>query len=218
MIIVFLGVSGSGKDTQAQLIASNSSFQPISTGNLIRDISNGATRIQTYIKKSLQDKFSSDELVYGLLQLYIKYSRGEDFILTGAVRRASQIEKLDKILADIGQKVDKVFLFKLDDELAVLRLSNRLICKVCGRNYNLITQPPKSEDTCDACGSALSKRDDDNPDAIKNRIAEFHKYNQDILKEYIERNLLVEIDASLGIDQIYLQVQEHLDDLFTSNT
>lgn len=211
MIVLFLGPSGSGKDTQAQIISASSSFQPISTGNLIRDVSNGATRIQSYIRKSILEQFSSDELVYGLLQVYIKYSRGEDFILTGAVRRKSQIGLLDKVLLDINQKLDKVFLFELADEEAIQRLTNRLVCSVCGRNYNIKTLPPRNEDSCDICGSYLTKRDDDTPEAAKNRLAEYHKYYDEIVKEYDRRGILFKIDASDSIDKIHQKIKQILD-------
>lgn len=161
----------------------------------------------------MQEQFSSDELVYGLLQVYIKYSRGHDFILSGAVRRKSQIQRLDKVLADIDQQVDKVIVFNLSDDEAVERLSNRLVCKVCSRNYNLKTQPPKNSENCDVCGSFLSKRDDDKPEAIKNRLLEYHKYNDEILEEYEKRGVLVRIDASRSIDQIHTELREVLEEL-----
>lgn len=210
MVLLFLGASGSGKDTQAEIIALKSSFQPISTGNLLRDLSNGASVVQTYIRKSLNDKFSSDELVYGVLQIYLKYCRGEDFILTGAVRRATQITKLDDILEKIGQKVDFVFNFQISSELAIERLSGRLFCRVCKSNYNLKTKNSKIEDKCDKCGSILSTREDDNPESIKIRLSEFYKYNTEIVEEYSKRGILANIDASRSIEDVAKEIDMHL--------
>ncbi len=213
MILLFIGISGSGKDTQAQLISAQSSFQTVSTGALIRDIASGTTRIQSYIKKSMTEQFSSDDLVYGLLHVYMKYSRGNDFILTGAVRRFSQIARLDSMLASLNQQVDRVFFFDLDDDIAVERLNNRLVCKVCGKNYNLKTFPPKVEDICDMCGSIITKRKDDQPEAIQRRLQEFHKYNDEIIKYYEQKGLLEIIDASKSISEIQSELMLKIEDL-----
>jgi adenylate kinase len=213
MIILFMGPSGSGKDTQADIICVRSSFQSVSTGDLIRDISNGASSIQTFIRKALNDKFMTDDLTYGLLQLYLKYARGEDFIITGGVRRASQIKRLDNVVADIGLQVDHVFNFVLSDAVAIERLSNRLYCKVCKSNYNTKTKPPRIEEKCDRCGAILFKRDDDNDQSIKIRLEEFYKSNDEIIGEYTKRGIVTHLDASKSIDVIAEEIRIILDEI-----
>lgn len=213
MVLLFIGPSGSGKDTQAQMLAMQSSFQNISTGDFIRDISNGATGIQTYIKKAMGDGFVNDELVYGLLQIFIKYARGDDFILNGAIRFESQIEVLDRVLEKIDQKVDHVFLFKADDEILIDRLMNRLYCQVCKSNYNTKTNPSKFPGKCDRCGSALFAREDDNMDSIKSRLADYKRDNEKIISTYSERGILTEIDATKPIAEMFIQLKTHVEKL-----
>lgn len=215
MVLLFLGPSGSGKDTQAQLIAVKSSFQMVSTGDLFRDISNGSSIIQTYIKRLMTEKspFRSDMIAFGLLQIYMQFARGEDFILNGAVRRHSQIELLDKTLADINQKVDHVFNFIATEDVLIERLGNRLYCKVCKSNFNLKTNPPKDEKMCDRCGSALFKREDDNPESIRNRLQEFAQNNDKIIDHYRSQNILSDIDAEKSIGEIHIDLWDRINKL-----
>lgn len=207
MIILFIGPSGSGKDTQAQMIAMNSSFQNISTGDLIRDISHGATNIQTFVRKAMSEGFVNDEIVYGLLQIYVKYARGEDFILNGAIRYKSQIKPLDEVLTKIGQKVDLVLHFDLLDEYIMERLTNRWTCKVCKSNFNTKTNPPKIEGKCDKCGSILFQREDDTPDSIKKRMDAYKEDSKAILDEYEKRGVLKKVDANKSIGEIFTDIQ-----------
>lgn len=215
MVLLFLGPSGSGKDTQAQLIAVKSSFQMVSTGDLFRDISNGSSVIQTYIKRLMTEKspFRSDMIAFGLLQIYMQFARGDDFILNGAVRRHSQIELLDRTLADIDQKVDYVFNFIATEDILIERLGNRLYCKVCKSNFNLKTNPPKDENMCDRCGSALFKREDDNPESIRNRLQEFAQNNDKIIEHYKSQNILSDIDAERPSGEIHIDLWDKINKL-----
>lgn len=215
MVLLFLGPSGSGKDTQAQLIAVKSSFQMVSTGDLFRDISNGSSIIQTYIKRLMTEKspFRSDMVAFGLLQIYMQYARGEDFILNGAVRRHSQIKLLDDTLKDINQEVNHVFNFIASESVLIERLCNRLYCKVCKSNFNLKTNPPKDENMCDRCGSALFKREDDNLESIRNRLAEFSENNDKIVEHYNSLGKLTNIDAERSIGEIHLDLWGKINNL-----
>lgn len=210
MVILFIGPSGSGKDTQAQLLAVKSSFQNISTGDLFRDLSNGNSNINMFIRKMLKDGFANDWLTFGILQIYMKYVHGNDFILNGAVRSFKQVELLDQILKEIDQELIKVFNFVAPNEVLIQRLTNRLFCTVCKANFNTKTQPPRVDGICDRCGSILTRREDDNEESIQKRLNAFYFESTEIIKEYKKRNILLDIDATASIQDIHKQIIEEV--------
>lgn len=210
MILLFIGPSGSGKDTQAELLVEKNQFLRVSTGDLMRDISEGDHEIQKLIRKSMNEGFLADNFVFGLLQIYLSDNHSEHMILSGAVRKESQVELLDFTLFKVEKKLDKVLYFDLSDEEAIKRMSGRLYCPIDNTNYHLLYNPPKKVDTCDLCGSALKRRDDDNPDAIKARLLDFHKDNDAILSMYEKRGILIKIDASKSIEEVHRDVVESL--------
>jgi len=210
MVLLFIGPSGSGKDTQAEFLVDQKGFERVSTGDLMRDISEGEHPIQKLIRKSMDEGFLADNFVFGLTQIYLANATNENLILSGAVRKESQVELLDFTLFKIGKKLDKVIYFDLSDEEAVKRMSGRLYCPKDGSNYHLIYNPPKKVNTCDLCGGPLERREDDNPEAIKARLEEFHKDNEAILEMYEKRGILIKIDASKSIEEVRGEVFQAL--------
>lgn len=211
MVLLFIGPSGSGKDTQAERLVQEFDFKRVSTGDLVREIADGDSEIQKTLKAAMNEGFLSDNFIFGLLQIYLTHVNYTDFILSGAVRWRPQIELLDSTLTQINQKLDKVVYFELSDEAAVERLSNRVVCPVCDTNYNLLFEQPKNPGVCDKNdGGILVRREDDNPEAIVKRLEDFHEDNKDILDEYERRGLLVKVDASLDIDKLYADLKAKL--------
>lgn len=214
MIILFIGPSGSGKDTQADYLVNDFGYTRISSGDFMRQISDGESDIQKMIRQSMNEGFLADNFVFGLLQIYLHYmerKKIDNIVLSGVVRRDTQIELLDYTLFKVNKRLDKVVYLELSDEEAIRRMSNRLRCSDCGANYNLIYDTPKVEGVCDNCGGKLTRREDDNPESIKLRLEDFHKDNDEIISEYEKRGILLRIDASKGIENIASEIRKILE-------
>jgi len=199
MVLLFIGPSGSGKDTQAQLLQDKFDFKILSSGELLRDISVGNTIMETSIRRALNEGIILDQLVYALLQIYLEYSQLKNFILTGFVRSANQIHKLDSCLYDIGTELTKVVYFKLTDEVAIKRMSGRMVDKRNGKIYHSQLNPPPQ----DAIPFLEKRPDDSVTDSYLKRLREFHRDNVEIIHDYNKRSLLMSVDASKSIEEIH---------------
>ncbi len=210
MNLLFIGPSASGKDTQAELLVKNNGYIRVSSGDLIRDISEGERDIHKALRKGMNEGFLPDRIIYGVLEIYLKYLNHENLILSGVVRRVSQIDQLDTVLKEADTKLDEVMYFELTDEEVVNRITGRRYCPKCHTNYHVTFNPPKVKDICDVCGSNIVLREDDNVDSTKKRLEAFHKDNDLILEEYEKRGILKRIDASKSIEEVYKEVLDSL--------
>jgi adenylate kinase len=206
MVLLFIGPSGSGKDTQADLLKERKSFEVVSTGKLLRDISNGQSDIQNRIVEDMNDGFSQDGLIFGLLEVYLKRSKLDNFVLTGAVRRASQVELLDTALLNVGYSLDKVVYFELADQEAAERLVGRMIDPATGKIYHPQFNPPSQE----ILGRLVKRTDDAEVESLLKRLRAFYTENEAIIREYEQRGILLKINASQSIEDIHTELLNKL--------
>jgi adenylate kinase len=80
-------------------------------------------------------------------------------------------------------------------------LSARRICRVCGKIYNLITEPPSVANKC-SCGGDLYQREDDYSEPIKKRLSWFRKLTQPLLEDYESRGILIKVNGEKPIEEI----------------
>src|ERR1700719_3521084 len=107
MVVVVLGPPGAGKGTQSKLLAEKLGLTHISTGDLLRD----AVARQTELGRLAQPYMDRGELVPDAIMVGLakeKLAAAEGAILDGFPRTVEQAHALDRVLADTGQRVDRV--------------------------------------------------------------------------------------------------------------
>ncbi|CAD7933964.1 unnamed protein product [Amoebophrya sp. A25] len=91
-------------------------------------------------------------------------------LLDGYPRTTEQAEFLDR---DGLEPIGAIFLDVPEDEI-VERISSRLIHAPSGRTYNPFWNPPRVEGLDDETGEKLTRRADDDPTVVRNRLRLFH--------------------------------------------
>lgn len=94
-----------------------------------------------------------------------------------------------------GKSVSKVIQFKLDDSVLVERIEGRRIHKASGRSYHIKFNPPKVAGKDDVTGEDLIQRADDNADALKKRLSEYHEKTNPVAAHYAKQGTLAVIKA-----------------------
>lgn len=208
MKIIMLGAPGAGKGTQAIKIAEKYSIPHISTGDIFRaNIKNGTalgTKAKTYIDKGL---LVPDELV---VDLVVDRLNQDDCvngcILDGFPRTIPQAEALDKALTDKGETLDYVINIAVPDENIVKRMSGRRACLECGATYHIVHAPSKNEGVCDNCHGKLILRDDDKAETVQKRLDVYHEQTQPLIDYYTNKNILVTVDGTIDIDDVFAEI------------
>lgn len=214
MIIIMLGAPGTGKGTVAEILQKKLGIKQISTGDIFRKHIKEGTELgkiaNSYISKGnlVPDEITIDIVKNRLEENDVKNGA----ILDGFPRTVKQAEELDKILAQKGQKVDKVINLTTPEEEIIERIVNRRVCsnQECKAVYNIVLNPPKVEGICDKCGANLITRDDDTEETVRDRISTYFKQTSPLVEYYEKQgNLLTEL-VSKSINKLGKDVAEEI--------
>ena len=206
--ILFHGPSGSGKDTQVELLVAKYDFVNIGTGEMFRTMykEGDVEGNKAYLYWS-KGKFVPNDLVYSMLNKWVKrFETDKHWAFVSVVRDPGQIEMFDKLLEENGRELDYFVHFTLSEEHAIERMSLRRVCPYCDTTYHIKYKREKVEGYCDKCGMKLVQREDDLPEKIALRLKEYNRTITPILETYKQRGMLVEIDATPSIEEIHTQV------------
>jgi len=212
MNLILIGPQGSGKGTQGELLTKTYNLTLIEMGSVIRK----AAIEPTYRGKLLNSwvnqkgKLLPDGIVFGIFTNYLeRLGVYNGLILDGYPRSVKQFSLLEDYFANRGQIIDLAICLDIPIELTIKRLTNRLVCTRCGEIYNLETNPPPKDSLC-KCGGKLTKRIDDQPEAIKTRLEYFHQITQPLLTILDEKGILVQIDGSHEAGEVFRLIQKVL--------
>ena len=176
MIVVFLGPPGAGKGTQAQRLVEEKGFIHISTGDLLREAVRKGTPLGLKAKEYMErGELVPDELILQLIKE--KLPKEGNVILDGFPRTITQAEALDKMLQQLGKKVDAVILFEVPDEVVIERLSGRRIDPKTGKVYHIKYNPPPP-------GVKVIQREDDKEEVIRKRLEVYRKQTAPLIEYY----------------------------------
>jgi adenylate kinase len=200
MKIVLIGPPGAGKGVYAQYFRDKYCIPHISTGDIFREEISKKTelgkRIKSYVEQGL---LVPDEITIEVVKRRLEQPDTlNGFILDGFPRTLNQAKALDEITS-----IDAAIHLVVSEEVAVKRLSGRVICPVCGRVYNLYYEPkPKFDEQCDYDGAKLMRRKDDEPEVVKQRYRVFYDTFAPILEYYKNTGRLIEVNADKSIKEI----------------
>ena len=188
MNVLLLGPQGSGKGTQAKLIAKTYGIPQVATGDMARELKELDTPLGHEVKEIYdRGELLSDDLIVRMIR--DRLSRGDTipgFILDGFPRNLAQAEALDALLEEVGRRLDVVFEFQIGDrEVLMERIANRAV---------------------------EEGRTDDTPDAIRKRLEIYDRETAPLVEHYRAKHAnVVGIHADQPVDDVFAEVREALE-------
>lgn len=204
MRIVLLGPPGSGKGTQAGVIAQKLGLAHVASGDLFREAARRGDKlgkqVKSYMEKGLlvPDKIT----IKMILERISAPDCKKGCMLDGFPRTLEQAKALYKALGGNGEAIDRVIYINVATDELVRRLSGRFICRSCQMPYHLISSPPKVKGKCDKCDGELYQRADDSAETVRRRLDVYRAETAPLIDYYKKAGKLIEINGAGDIAKI----------------
>ena len=207
MDLNFFGKQGSGKGTQARIIAEQFGYKIFETGQALRDIAKEDSPLGREVNSIMQaGKLVPIEIVVNVLEDFVKKANPEEkIIFDGIPRSLEQKEHFDKISEKYNRSVLNI-LIDISDQEALTRLSARKICDSCRKVYGASHKGKY----CPQCGQELTQRLDDNPEAIKQRLAIYASETRPVIQEYESQQNMITINGENDIEAITAAINKEI--------
>ena len=166
------------------------------------------------LAKSYMDKglLVPDEVTISLVKERLSKDDCKDgFLLDGFPRNLKQAEALEEIGKEINRPINYVIDINVPEEILKDRITGRRVCKKCGAPYHIKTLKPKVEGVCDICGGELIQRKDDNEEALKVRLDEYHHQTEPLINYYSKKGILHTVDGSKDLKEVMADIDAILD-------
>ena len=198
MKLVLLGAPGAGKGTQAEILSRKLGIPTISTGNILRAAIKNGTPVGLQAKAYIEaGKLVPDEVIIGIIEERLaEPDCANGYILDGVPRTIPQAEAMDRM----GIAVDCALSIEVSDETIVARMSGRRTCSNCSTTFHIVSNPPRQEGICDACGGKLTIRKDDAPETVKARLVTYHTETEPLKEYYKNSGRLKVVEGKSTVD------------------
>jgi adenylate kinase len=202
--VVFLGPPGAGKGTQARDLSAEWGVPQIATGDMLREAVAAGTPLGREARRYMdQGALVPDDVIIGLIgERFSQPDAKRGFVLDGFPRTMPQAEALDRLLDELGVRLDRAVFFDVPEEELVRRLTGRRVCRNCQTPFNIASAPPRVAGRCDRCGGELYQREDDGEATVRNRLGVYIGQTAPLLDWYRGRGLLASVPAEGAIPVI----------------
>jgi adenylate kinase len=175
--VVLIGAPGAGKGTQAKLLEEALGLPHVSTGDLFRyNLKNQTELGQLATSYMDRGELVPDEVTVAMVKDRLSQDDCQDgALLDGFPRNKAQAVALQKLLAEIGGKIDIVPYIYVEQEVLVQRLLKR---------------------------AEIEGRKDDNEETIRTRMRVYEEQTRPLLEYYGEKGLVVEVNGHQSIEGV----------------
>ncbi|HEY9410564.1 MAG TPA: adenylate kinase [Jiangellaceae bacterium] len=179
--LLIMGPPGSGKGTQAALVAKHFDIPAISTGDIFRANVSEGTPLGLEAKRYMDaGDYVPDSVTNNMVRDRLSQpDAAEGFLLDGYPRTVSQVDFLDEILAEAHASLDRVIELTVDVEEVVGRLLRR---------------------------AEAEGRVDDSEEVIRHRQKLYAEQTAPLTDVYARRGLLVKVDGMGTVDDVAARV------------
>jgi adenylate kinase len=203
MNIIILGPQGSGKGTQAKMLAERYNLFYFDAGSFLRNLAKSNPDIDGLINK--KGELIEDNTMFNFVRNNLEGQNiSHNIIFDGYPRSVKQFELLSNWLQEKGSKIDLAILLNIGEKETIRRLSARRIDPNTGEIYNLITNPPPAH----VDPKNLIQREDDKEAVIRRRLLEYHSITQPLIDYLLEKGILSEINGERPIEDIQKEIIE----------
>ncbi len=204
---VIMGVQGSGKGTQSELLCTDLDLVHISVGDIFRWNVQNHTKLGAQVRRTMNTgELVSDDLVESVVRSRLDgHDWNYGFVIDGFPRNGRQAEFFME-----SYDIDGVIHLEIPDDEVRRRVLSRRLCPNCGMDYNLIFDRPEVDGRCDICGHELVTRADDTPEALDARLRDYHEKTRPVLELFRRKEVVHDVDARPSVEDVQAAIRTTL--------
>jgi len=213
--MLIMGPQGSGKGTQAKLLAKKFGFEYVGSGDSLRVVQKtgsftGKKLLKVMNTGALVPNFALVNVLGNVLEKLKKRGKVKGVILDGWNRMMIESIMVDEALEWYEwDKNVKVILINISRKESYNRLTKRRQCNKCGQLIPWMGEF-RNLKKCDKCGGELVVRPDDNLASIKKRLEEYKNQTVPVVNLYKKRGELIVINGEQSIEDVFKEVLKKL--------
>lgn len=192
--VIIYGPPGSGKGTQANLLADKLNLLHFDTGKFLEALLHDPKRQKEKIIRRERRLFDTGKLVtlsFFRQEVMKNVERirkaGWGIVFSGSPRTLYEVKGLLPLLEQLyGRRNVFVSEIKVPPKTSITRNSSRRICSACKMALLAAYYPAKNPRHCPLCGGSFRRRTLDTPKVIKVRLAVYTRQTKPVI-EWIRR-------------------------------
>lgn len=200
--ILLISAPGAGKGVTSEYLKEKYNMVHMSIGNLLREESKKNTSLK---EKLANGEFIDNNIVYSLFSKFLEDNEGSSFIFEGFPRLMEQVKPFLDILSEHDIILDKIIFIDIDKDIALKRVTGRLMCKNCNEIYNKYVDNLENN-KCKVCGGSLYTRDDDKVETYENRYKLFKEKTMPVVEYLSDKYDIYTVSNNGTFDEMKLQI------------
>ena len=200
--ILLISAPGAGKGVTSEYLKEKYNMVHMSIGNLLREESKKNTSLK---EKLANGEFIENNIVYSLFSKFLEDNEGSSFIFEGFPRLMEQVKPFLDILSEHDIILDKIIFIDIDKDIALKRVTGRLMCKNCKEIYNKYVDNLENN-KCKVCGGSLYTRDDDKIETYENRYKLFKEKTMPVVEYLSDKYDIYTVSNNGTFDEMKSQI------------
>ena len=200
--ILLISAPGAGKGVTSEYLKEKYNMVHMSIGNLLREESEKNISLK---EKLANGEFIDNNIVYSLFSKFLEDNKGSSFIFEGFPRLMEQVKPFLDILSEHDIILDKIIFIDIDKDIALKRVTGRLMCKNCNEIYNKYVDNLENN-KCKVCGGSLYTRDDDKVETYENRYKLFKEKTMPVVEYLSDKYDIYTVSNNGTFDEIKSQI------------
>jgi adenylate kinase len=199
--IVMIGPQGSGKGTQASRLVERHAYVDVATGQMLRGHIGAKDALGHQIASYLaHGELVPDPIIEDVVRGRLSSIPHEQpIVFDGFPRNLKQAHILERLFIEQERPQPWAIYLHVARNVVIERLAHRYVCTECGKILQFLGA---ISHRCPFCGGAVETRTDDKPEVIETRLNLFFEQTLPLIDYYKHRHQLIEIDASVSIDEV----------------
>lgn len=209
-----MGAPGSGKGTQAQLLAEKIGYHRFSTGDAFRHAAAQDTPLGRQVRQTIDSGIlgpptMAAEIVIEAVKQYM--ARGEGLIFDGTPRTLEEASIVDEFFAKHQYGRPLAIVLEVDREVMVARNAKRQFCLRIQPGFAVVTDADRK--LCLDAGGTIGVRPDDSQEAFDNRWQQFSERTMPVIEQYRQAGILHQVDGKQSTEAVHQSIMKLIESL-----